>query len=271
MRGALGVIRPASDREPKELWTATATARRSRVVPAAGERDEAAWVVARVRERASRGGVSPSGNRGVLPGPRPVACSRRRCFARSTSPTRSSGARSSTSAPRSKTLIAYLRVLVNPKSDVDMFRIINVPPRGHRPAPRSTKTHQAADLLGVSLFRERSIRSWRGRCRRRRCPGGQLPPLARRQRRSLLGFRDQILGLMTEAKSRVAEHGRARWRRRCSRDRATPRRSSRRTAASRSRRRGSRTARARAVARRLRAGGDRRGRRGDAREATSSG
>src|SRR5262249_38734593 len=57
VRAALAVIKPSRHREPKELWTANADGHKLMVVATADERDEAAFLVSRIREL-QREGVS---------------------------------------------------------------------------------------------------------------------------------------------------------------------------------------------------------------------
>ncbi|WP_437799056.1 ATP-dependent helicase [Sorangium sp. So ce693] len=197
VRGALGVIRHASDREPKELWTANQDGTPIDVVAADSEHDEAAWVVEGVRELIAQG-VSPNE---IAVFYRIHAQSRvlEEVLREARIPYQIIGGTRFFERAEVKNLLSYLRVIANPKSDVDLNRIINVPARK---IGQSTvdKLIQAADLLGVSLF-EAIDPLLEGRVPPSAMPGGQLPPLAPAAKRSLLGFRDLILGLMTEAKS----------------------------------------------------------------------
>jgi DNA helicase-2/ATP-dependent DNA helicase PcrA len=124
---ALGVIKPAKDREPKDLWTENPPGLPVRVVATASERDEAAFVVGRVRELVD-GGVSPGeiaifyrihAQSRVL---EEVMRSERIAY-------QIVGGMRFFERAEVKDLLSYLRLLENPRSDVDFSRIVNVPPR----------------------------------------------------------------------------------------------------------------------------------------------
>src|SRR5262249_8105356 len=58
VRGALGVIKPAADSAPKELWTDNQAGDPLTIVSCDNEHDEAAFVVERIHEAVARG-ISP--------------------------------------------------------------------------------------------------------------------------------------------------------------------------------------------------------------------
>src|SRR5260370_3189320 len=58
VRAALAVINPSREREPKELWTANDDGAKVASVAVATERDEAAFLVAALRDPSARHGVS---------------------------------------------------------------------------------------------------------------------------------------------------------------------------------------------------------------------
>jgi DNA helicase-2/ATP-dependent DNA helicase PcrA len=124
---ALGVIRPALDRQPKELWTSNEPGERVRVVHCANERDEAAWVVAGVK-RAIAAGTSP---REIAVFYRVHAQSRvlEEVMRTENVPYQIIGSTKFFDRAEVKDLMSYLRILVSPRSDVDLVRIINKPPR----------------------------------------------------------------------------------------------------------------------------------------------
>ena len=185
VEAALGVIRPALDREPKALWTASHPGEPVQVVAADSEHDEAAWVAERVRELIE-GGVSA---REIAIFYRIHAQSRvlEEVLRAERIPYQIIGGTRFFERAEVKNLLSYLRVVANPRSDVDLHRIINVPSRKIG-ASTIEKLIQTADALGVSLH-------------------DALMPLiegggvATAAKRSLLGFLDLLQGLMAEART----------------------------------------------------------------------
>jgi DNA helicase-2/ATP-dependent DNA helicase PcrA len=125
---ALGVIAPSRERVPKELWTANEPGAAIEVVAAKDERDEAAHVVRMVQE-ARAGGVDP---KEIAVFYRVHAQSRvlEEALRAANLPYQIVGGMKFYERAEVKDAISYLRVLVNPRSDVDLLRIINVPGRG---------------------------------------------------------------------------------------------------------------------------------------------
>jgi DNA helicase-2/ATP-dependent DNA helicase PcrA len=126
--GALGVIARSSEREPKELWTDNADGLPIRIVAARDERDEAAFVVDAVK-RARAEGIDP---REMAVFYRIHAQSRvlEEAMRGANVPYQIIGGQKFYDRAEVKDALAYLRVLVNPASDVDLARIVNVPARG---------------------------------------------------------------------------------------------------------------------------------------------
>ena len=135
--------RAPSEREPKELWTANDDGR-------ADPRRRGARRARRGRLRRRRGHAQGPRRRGrdharspsSTASTRSRACSKRRS-GRRTSPTRSSAGTKFYERAEIKDALAYLRVLVNPRSDVDLLRIINVARARHR-----ADDDRSADGLG---------------------------------------------------------------------------------------------------------------------------
>lgn len=125
---ALAVIAPSPTREPKELWTDNDDGSPIRVVACADERDEAACVVRTIKD-AREAGISP---REVAVFYRVHAQSRvlEEALRAVDMPYQIIGGTKFYERAEIKDAIAYLRVLVNPTSDVDVLRIINTPARG---------------------------------------------------------------------------------------------------------------------------------------------
>jgi DNA helicase-2/ATP-dependent DNA helicase PcrA len=185
VEAALGVIRPARDREPKELWTSNRPGEQVQVVAADSEHDEAAWVAERVRELIDRG-VSA---REIAVFYRIHAQSRvlEEVFRSERIPYQIIGGTRFFERQEVKDLLSYLRVVANPRSDVDLHRIINVPSRKIG-ATTIDKLIQTADALNTSLY-DAIVPLTQG--------GG----VATQAKRSLLGFRDLLEGLRAEART----------------------------------------------------------------------
>ncbi len=124
---ALGVIRLARGRQPKELWTANEDGPPVTIVHTANERDEADHVVRGV-ERMIAEGVSP---RDIAVFYRVHAQSRvlEDAMRKRNVPYQIVGGTRFFDRAEIKDVLAYLRVVANPHSDVDLLRIINKPPR----------------------------------------------------------------------------------------------------------------------------------------------
>jgi len=125
---ALGVISRSRDREPKELWTDNAEGDPVRIVAARDERDEAAFVVSTI-ERARGGGTAA---RDIAVFYRIHAQSRvlEEALRASNVPYQIIGGTKFYDRAEIKDALAYLRIVVNARSDVDVLRVVNVPARG---------------------------------------------------------------------------------------------------------------------------------------------
>ncbi len=128
VRAALAVIAPSPTREPKELWTDNDDGAPIRVVACADERDEAACVVRTIKD-AREAGISP---KDVAVFYRVHAQSRvlEEALRAVDMPYQIVGGTKFYERAEIKDALSYLRVLCNPRSDVDMLRCINTPPRG---------------------------------------------------------------------------------------------------------------------------------------------
>jgi DNA helicase-2/ATP-dependent DNA helicase PcrA len=128
VRAALAVIKPSREREPKELWTANDDGAKVTSVATATEREEAAFLAASIRDL-SRDGMSLQD---IAVFYRVHAQSRvlEEVMRQENIPYQIVGGTKFFDRAEVKDLVAYLRVIVNPKSDVDLLRIINVPARG---------------------------------------------------------------------------------------------------------------------------------------------
>jgi DNA helicase-2/ATP-dependent DNA helicase PcrA len=128
VKAALGVIERSEERIPKDLWTQNLDGAPVEIVAAKDERDEAAYVVQVVQEARARG-IDP---KEVAVFYRVHAQSRvlEEALRAVNVPYQIVGGVRFYERAEVKNVLAYLRVLVNPRSDVDVLRIINTPARG---------------------------------------------------------------------------------------------------------------------------------------------
>ncbi len=149
VRAALGVIRLSAEREPKELFTENATGEPILVVATRNERDEAAWVVDQIRA-ALQQGVDP-GDVAVFYRTHAQSRVLEEAMRAEGLPYQIVGGTRFFDRAEIKDMLAYLRVVSNPASDVDLLRIINVPARkiGQTTVERLV---QSGNVRGCSVF-----------------------------------------------------------------------------------------------------------------------
>jgi DNA helicase-2/ATP-dependent DNA helicase PcrA len=128
VQAALGVIQCANDREPKELWTEAEPGEKVMIRSLEGERDEATFVAGAIRGALSRGQRGQE----IAVFYRVHAQSRalEEALRSMNLPYQIIGGMKFFERAEVKDLLSYLRFSLNPKSDTDLLRIINVPPRG---------------------------------------------------------------------------------------------------------------------------------------------
>ena len=128
VQAALAVIEPSSDREPKSLWTDNEAGAALDVVAVRDEHEEAALVVQTIRESREAG----TELRELAVFYRVHAQSRvlEEQLRAAKVPYRIVGGTKFFERAEIKDALSYLRVMVNDKSDVDLLRVINTPPRG---------------------------------------------------------------------------------------------------------------------------------------------
>jgi len=127
VRTALAVIKPSREREPKELFTTNPPGTPVKVVATRDEKDEGSWVVNAIQNAMAKG--TPPNEIAVFY--RIHAQSRviEEALRSHAIPYQIIGGMRFFDRAEVKDVLAYLRVLVNPTSDVDLLRIINVPAR----------------------------------------------------------------------------------------------------------------------------------------------
>ncbi len=127
VRAALGVIAPSPQRVPKDLWTANDDGDKIEVRACTDERDEAAKVVRTVQawgEEWSRREIA------VLYRTHAQSRVLEEALRGSRVPYKIIGGLKFFDRAEIKDLLSYLRLTVNPRSDVDLLRVINTPTRG---------------------------------------------------------------------------------------------------------------------------------------------
>ncbi len=145
---ALAVIAPSRTREPKELWTANEAGEPIEVVGLQTEREEAALVVSYAKQ-AQGAGIDLNE---IAVFYRINAQSRvlEEALRAGNLPYQVVGGMKFFDRAEVKDALAYLRVIDNPKSDVDLLRIINTPARGIGDSTVDKLTTHAA-FGGLSL------------------------------------------------------------------------------------------------------------------------
>lgn len=128
VQAALGVIAPASDREPKELWTDQEAGDPVVVRACPDERVEAAFVTGGIQRALSKGTVANE----CAVFYRTHAQSRvlEEALRGAAIQYQIIGGMKFFDRAEVKDMLAYLRLIANPASDTDFLRIINVPARG---------------------------------------------------------------------------------------------------------------------------------------------
>ncbi len=128
VEAALAVIQPSTDREPKSLWTENDPGDSLQVVAVRDEHEEGALVVDTIQEARAAGMEL----RELAVFYRVHAQSRvlEERLRAAHVPYRIVGGTKFFERAEIKDALSYLRVMINDKSDVDLLRIINTPPRG---------------------------------------------------------------------------------------------------------------------------------------------
>lgn len=125
---ALGIIQPALNREPKQLWTAEGEGAKVTVRFGQDERDEAAFVASGVQ--AARDAGANLGELAVFYRVHAQSRVLEEALRARSLPYQIIGGMKFFERAEVKDLLCYLRLLENPASDADLLRIINVPARG---------------------------------------------------------------------------------------------------------------------------------------------
>jgi DNA helicase-2/ATP-dependent DNA helicase PcrA len=125
---AQGVIARAAGRAEKRLWTEQAAGSKVRVIALGDEREEAAYVVGKVRARLAEG--TDPGQLAVLYRINAQSRVLEEAFRSANVPYEVIGGMKFFERAEVKNAVAYLRLIENPRSDTDLLRVVNVPARG---------------------------------------------------------------------------------------------------------------------------------------------
>jgi DNA helicase II / ATP-dependent DNA helicase PcrA len=128
VRAALAVIEPATSREPKRLWTEQTLGPPLLVRAVVDERDEAAYVVRATRSRLNAG--IDAGNIAIFYRVHAQSRVLEEAMRAENIPYQVVGGMRFFDRAEVKDVIAYLRLIDNPRSDADLLRIVNTPTRG---------------------------------------------------------------------------------------------------------------------------------------------
>ena len=171
---ALGVISKSKMRVAKELWTDNAPGEPVEVVEVPTDRDEARFVVARMRSLAA--GKTPYAEMTVLYRTHAQSRAIEDELRDKSVPYRIVGGHRFYDRKEVKDVLSYLRLVANPDSDVDLLRIINVPSRGIG----ATTVKRLGEIAG-----SRNVGLWAA------LPIAETAPeIGRKERMQIRGFRD---------------------------------------------------------------------------------
>jgi len=147
---AHGVISKNLGRKPKKLWTAFDGGEKIQVHGTSNAQEEAAWVVRQIQQMQRERKGSP-GDFALLCRVNAQSRPFEEAFMRARLPLRLVGTQRFYDRKEIKDLISYLKVLYNPRDDVSLGRIINVPARAIGDATVE-KLQILAEQSGVSLL-----------------------------------------------------------------------------------------------------------------------
>jgi DNA helicase-2/ATP-dependent DNA helicase PcrA len=129
LSAADALIRQNVDQIPKKLWTANAKGESVTVLACADDRDEGLRIVARIEEESRRGKLDLK-DFAVLYRTNAQSRSLEDALRRSGIPYLIVGGVAFYKRREIKDILAYLKVVVNPRDEESLLRVVNVPPRG---------------------------------------------------------------------------------------------------------------------------------------------
>ncbi|SFE88809.1 DNA helicase PcrA [Alteribacillus iranensis] len=150
LEAANAVIKNNSGRKPKKLWTDNDEGDNLFYYEAADERDEAVYVVGKIREAVQSGNCDYS-DIAVLYRTNAQSRVLEEMFVKSNISYNMIGGTKFYDRKEIKDVLAYLRVVANPDDDISLTRIINVPKRGIGAATVDKIAHYA-NSQDISMF-----------------------------------------------------------------------------------------------------------------------
>lgn len=181
---AHSVIRQNARRMEKKLWTTRPAGEELQLIIARDERGEAQEVAQRIRDLVLEG-LIPNNEIAIFYRTNAQSRVLEEAFRLGRVPYTLVSGRSFYERAEVKDAAAYLRLMVNPKSDADLLRVINTPPRGIGDTTVERLTDYA-NRSGVSLFEALD-------------KAEEVPNLNAGAVKRLRGFRDLVQGLVEQA------------------------------------------------------------------------
>ena len=181
------VISANQQRKPKKLWTDNEAGEMTNIVETYTEQEEAQFVVSEI-ERLVEGGKAKLGDCAVMYRTNAQSRALEEAFIRYGTPYKLVAGTRFYERREVKDIIAYLRFIQNPKDNISLLRIINVPGRGIGQQSQS-QLSSWANSLGISLYEALKLLAAPEK-------DGERPPFSPRIVKSLSGFLELIQELI---------------------------------------------------------------------------
>jgi len=175
---AKSVISKGQGRVEKNLWTASGSGDKVQVVEVVTDKDEGRFVVKRIKE-VMLAGAKPADVAVLYRSHVQARCIEEQ-LRDAVIPYKIIGGHKFYDRKEVKDVVAYMRLIQNPNSDVDLLRVINVPPRGIG----ATTTKRLGEISS-----SRKISLWNGLS-----PASCAEDLRENERGRLRAFRDMVEG-----------------------------------------------------------------------------
>ena len=189
LKAANSVIQNNPERKPKQLWSALGEGEPVGLYKAEDEKDEEVFLTTRISELLRQ--RTPPKDVAVLFRSNAHAQALEVAFRQRKIPYKVVGTRSFFDRREVRDLVAYLKVIANPRDDGALFRVINTPPRGIGKSTQDALVEAAvAARLGVYEL----------------IAAGPLPPaLSERAREAVEAFKGLMADTAERARTRIAD------------------------------------------------------------------